>query len=117
MAPEQAELQALVATIDARSSSWGWEYGTFDVVQAAIWIVTDDAGYGGLGTLVRQSGIGGLSTRVILEDEAARAMRMVDEAGIDITQRQIWQDRDLIAAGAEDATLVEWIREREQGGG
>jgi hypothetical protein len=116
-AAEQAELQELAATIEERASSWGWEYSTFDVVQAEIWIVTDDASYGGLGTLVRQTGIGGFGTRAIDEDETVRAMRLVDEAGIDITTRRIWQDRDLIAAGAEDGSLVEWLRQRDQGDG
>jgi hypothetical protein len=117
MAPEEGDLQAVLSTIGKCETSWGWEYGSFNVVQAAIWIVTDDATYSGLGTLVTRRDIFDYGTRAIDEDDAARAMRLVDEAGIDITSKRIWQDRELIATRAEDAVIVEWIRQREQAGG
>ncbi len=110
--PEQAELQLLLNSM-SESQREGWEYRSFDVKQAAIWIVTDDASYSGLGILMRSSGYTGLRTRVIDEDDAARAMQLVDDAGIDITTKAIWNDRDQITEGVEEPALAEWIRERE----
>lgn len=79
----------------------------YDVRQAAIWIVTDDADYDDLGMLVTS-----FSTRAIHEEEAARAMQLVDQAGIPIESRAIWQDRSMILEGLseeEDAALIEWL--------
>jgi alpha-glucoside transport system substrate-binding protein len=79
----------------------------YDVEQAAIWIVTNNADYDDLGTLVSGWGY----ARVIDEDEAARAMQLVDEAGLNITYFRIWRDREMIAEGAS-AALARWLRER-----
>lgn len=79
----------------------------YEVAQAAVWIVTNNADYSDLGTLVGGWGY----ARIILEDEAAQAMRLVDEAGLNITQYRIWDDREMIAAGAS-ANLAAWIRAR-----
>lgn len=79
----------------------------YDVAQAAVWIVTNNADYDDLGTLVSGWGY----SRVILEDEAARAMQLVDEAGLDITNYRIWADREMIAAEASPE-LARWLRER-----
>jgi hypothetical protein len=85
----------------------------YDVKQAAIWIVTDDADFADLGTLVVQRSVYD-AVRVISEQAAAQAMKLVDETGgIDITTRRIWADRRFIAKGA-DPELVEWIKQREQ---
>lgn len=112
--PDQAELSLLLAAM-AEASPHGWEYDVYSVEQAAIWIVTDDATYADLGTLVRQGAIAGFPIRVIMEDDAARAMRSVDEAGIDITGKAIWQDRDRIIEGIEDdLSLIDWLRDLEQ---
>ena len=83
----------------------------FSVRQAAVWIVTDNADYEDLGTLVSGS-IAGFGSRVIEENEAAQAMKLVDEAGIDITQKAIWRDRDLILQGLKDGTLKDWLQQR-----
>ena len=81
----------------------------YEVAQAAIWIVTDNANYDELGTLV--SGLDLAQLRVINEPVAARAMQIVDLAGINITTRRIWQDRELIIAGV-DAELATWLQQR-----
>ncbi|MGD8815267.1 MAG: hypothetical protein PVI78_12415, partial [Anaerolineales bacterium] len=91
----------------------GWEYSSYDVQQAAIWIITDNADYGDLGILVRSTSITGIGSRVIGYEDAARAMQLVDDAGIDITSLAIWEDRDAIAEGVEDTALADWIRARE----
>jgi len=109
--PRQAELKQLMSVLDEASVP-------FDVEQAAIWIVTDDAGYADLGVLVSRpafQAFGG--TRVINEDEAAKAMKLCDEAGIEISKKAIWRDRLTILKGIEDETLREtfrdWLRKKE----
>jgi hypothetical protein len=78
------------------------------VRQAAVWIVTDNANYAGLGTLV-----GSITrARVINETKAAQAMKAVDDAGIDITQKAIWWDRSQILQGLQDETLRNWLQQR-----
>jgi hypothetical protein len=62
-----------------------------------VWIVTDDADYADLGTLRAVVGAFGLSgTRVINQKEAAQAMRLCHEAGIDLRRKAIWKDRAMI---------------------
>jgi len=81
----------------------------YPVRQAAVWIVTDNADYDDLGILVESSlqGLGG--TRVINEDEAARAMRLLSEAGINVKSKRIWQDRQKILRGVKDPDLKAWL--------
>jgi len=64
---------------------------SYETKQAGVWIVTDDADYGGLGILV--GGFFGGGPRVINEEEAANAMMLLEKSGIDITSRSIWNDR------------------------
>lgn len=71
----------------------------FPARQAAIWIVTDDANYEDMGSLRKPSPIapnlpGGM--RMITRSDAAEGMRLVEEAGIDITGKAIWSDKDKI---------------------
>ena len=110
--PENQELQMLMKefeTIYERS----WEYYLFPVQQAAIWIVTNDSSYSSLGTLVTPGDFG-FNIRVIEEDDAVRAMQLVDEAGIDITAKAIWADRTQLSIDLEDPQLQEWLGERAQ---
>jgi len=100
--PQQAALARLMpvlekARVDTRTR------------QAAVWIVTDDANYSDLGVL--QLGFGG--SRVINAGETARALKICDEAGIDITRRKIWNDRQTILAGLGDAELKQWLEEKQ----
>lgn len=86
-----------------------------DVLQAAIWIVTSNANYYQLGIL-RRNPSGGpssvFSPRAVDETDAAMAMRLVDEAGIDIERKAIWRDRHLIAREVSDTALRSWIERR-----
>lgn len=103
--PNQEELKKLISTMQANSV-------TYPVRQAAVWIITDNASYSQLGQLVsRPVGVilGG-GTRVIKEYEAARAMKICDSAGIDITKKAIWRDKETILSGLRDKTLAEWIK-------
>jgi hypothetical protein len=101
--PAKSELAiAARAVASARASS--------AVVQAAIWIISDDADYDGLGELVEGSSYSG--SRAINEPEAAQAMQILDRAGINIRQKRIWNDRRAIARGVRDPALAAWLRGR-----
>lgn len=105
--PNQAELARLIPILDKA----GVEYA---VRQAAVWIVTDNADYGDLGSLVIRSQFqfyGG--SRTIREKETARAMKLCEEAGIDITSKAIWQNRRKILDGLEDGELKMWLEEKK----
>jgi hypothetical protein len=105
--PHQEELARLMPALDAAGVPFG-------VRQAAVWIVTDDADYDDLGTLVSTPAwqvYGG--TREINEYEAARALQICDGAGIDIKHKAIWADRERILQGLTDESLKRWLRERE----
>jgi hypothetical protein len=105
--PHQAELTRLMPVLEKA----GVDYA---IRQAAVWIVTDDADYSDLGILVESyTGFGG--SRVIGESQAARAMKICAEAGIDITQKAIWQDREQIQEGLDKQdALRAWL---EKSGG
>jgi len=110
-APNEEELARLMSVLRKHSVSYG-------VRQAAIWIVTDDADYDDLGTLVSRPSFqmfGG--SRVIGESEAARALQICDEAGIDITQKAIWRDREEIMKGLKDAGLRKWLAAKSASAG
>jgi hypothetical protein len=102
--PQQRELQRLMPALGRANAG-------SNVEQAAVWIVTDDADYADLGILVSRSAyqvFGG--SRVINERETAEAMKILDEAGIDIRQKLIWDDRSEILSGLEDGDLKAWLR-------
>lgn len=104
--PKQRELQKLMPVLNNANVSSAVE-------QAAVWIVTDNADYDDLGTLVSRTQFqtfGG--TRVINEYETAKAMKICDEAGIDITKKAIWWDRNKIIDGLTDEQLKKWLQEK-----
>lgn len=103
--PQQAELAKLMPVLDkARVDP--------ETRQAAVWIVTNNADYSDLGILVvSQFGFGG--SRVINEQETARAMKICDEAGIDITRKAIWRDRQRIISGLKDTELKMWLEQKK----
>ncbi len=80
----------------------------FAVRQAAVWILTDNANYSALGRLV---GAGGFQ-RQIEEEQAVRAMQILDAAGVDLRSRAIWADRTTILGGLKDLALRRWWREK-----
>jgi hypothetical protein len=77
---------------------------SYDVRQAAVWIITDNATFDDLGILVTGSGYSDFNMRVIDEHDAARAIQILDTAGIDVRNRRIWRDR---------ATVIEYLPEGE----
>lgn len=93
------------------------------VGQAVIWIVAVNTDYAALARLgdrannrdpSARSAAEELMRQPIDETDTAMAMRLVDEAGIDIERKAIWRDRRLIAQGAADAALRNWIEQRER---
>jgi hypothetical protein len=85
----------------------------FAVRQAAVWIVTDNASYSDLGSLVsRPAGRPFGGTRVINETHTARAMKLIDSVGIDISAKAIWKDRALILGNVTDPPLRTWLESR-----
>jgi hypothetical protein len=116
-APEQEELQKVLPVLHAAGSDE-------EVIQAAVWIITDDADYDDLGTLVvSYGGLGFGGSRAINEPQAARAMMLLEKAKLDVKQRAVWGDRVSIceevagtqanAAGwcsavLRDTTTLEW---------
>ena len=83
---------------------------SFATRQAAVWIVTDNASYADLGSLIsRPSNLLFGGSRTIRENEAARAMKICEEVGIDITRKKIWIDKQIILRGLTDDELKKWI--------
>jgi hypothetical protein len=103
--PQQAELAKLMPVLNNAGVDT-------ETKQAAVWIVTDDADYEDLGTLVESpTGYGG--TRAINEKEAANAMRICEKAGIDITKKAIWNDRKEILKDLKDNDLKIWLKNKK----
>ncbi len=99
---EQPELGTIIETLNKADVS-------YPVEQAAIWIVTDDASYDDLGMLVGGSPYG---AALIGENEAARAMQLVSDAGLDITAHAIWSEADTLRPKVTDADLTAWLDEK-----
>jgi len=100
--PHQAELARLMTVLDRETNS-------YPVKQAAVWIVTDNADYNDLGILVNSPyGYGG--SRSINEEDAAEAMIICRQAGINIRGKRIWSDRKEILHGIEDAEIKDSFR-------
>lgn len=105
--PHQAELKRLMPVLREANVD-------FAVQQAAVWIVTDNADYDDLETLVERYPWQLIGTRMIREYEAALAMKICEEAGIDITQKAIWKDRNDILQELEDEDLTNWLKQKSQ---
>jgi hypothetical protein len=101
--PPQPEL-ALIAPMLAAQG--------YDVRQAAVWIVTDNASFDDLGTLVTGGAYGNMGgVRVIDPEDAVRAMQIVDAAGVDIRARRIWRDRHTLLQSAPEGEARSWLAE------
>ncbi len=93
-----------------RESDW-------KVKQAAVWIVTDDASYEGLGTLQTRSTFELSGRRTIGVSETVRALWRLDTSGVDVRARRIWADRFLLLhalspppAAKDGNRLARWAR-------
>jgi hypothetical protein len=97
--PNQEELARLMPALNKSGA------GT-TTKQAAVWIITDNADYGDLGILVSDPG----NVRAIGAVETARAMKICSEAGIDITAKSIWRDRETIISQLQAGELKTWLK-------
>ncbi|RMG92418.1 MAG: hypothetical protein D6706_16840 [Chloroflexi bacterium] len=106
--PYQPELATVLPILEEADPS-------YDVLQAAIWIITDNATYEELGILVScLPFILDCDVRAIEEEEAAQALQLLAEAGIDITQKRIWADRNRILQGLPEGELKSWLENFSQ---
>jgi outer membrane protein assembly factor BamD (BamD/ComL family) len=94
------------------------------VLQALVWIVSHNTNFRQLGALVtrpllspkpividKRRGLKiDLSERQIKSQEAAEAMRILNEVGINIKQKRIWQDRQYIYKNLEPGELKDWLK-------
>jgi hypothetical protein len=102
--PHDEELAKLIAHL---AKSWVHPHTR----QAAVWIVTDNANFEDLGTLV--VGFGGIGgSRAITEYGAASAMKICHEAGIDIARKAIWRDRQRVLSGLPAGDLRTWLEQK-----
>ena len=99
--PSQPELARVAARLGNES---------YDVRQAAIWIVSDNADYGDLGILVTGGSYGNVgSVRVIDPEDAVRAMQIVNAAGVDVRERRIWRNRAMLLEATTDGDARRWL--------
>ncbi len=96
-APHQEELSRLMPLLEKEDAD-------YTTVQAAVWIVTDDADFGDLGIL--SDGYG----RAIDCDDAVLAMQRCEKAGMDITQKRIWRDRVYLQGCVDSQTMKNWLK-------
>lgn len=78
----------------------------YPIEQAAIWIVTDDASFDELGMLVEGSRFG---TSIINENDAVRALMLLDEAGLPIRSYAIWGAREQFIGKVSEPDLTAWL--------
>lgn len=81
----------------------------YPTLQAAVWIITDNATWEQMGVLTQ--GI----ARVIRPENAVEALRSCDRAGIPIEEKWIWEQRLMLLGRLEAGPLSQWLEER--GGG
>jgi hypothetical protein len=102
-APKLEDLARLMSSIKNVNANFGTR-------QAAVWIVTDDVSFKELGVLVTQFETPPYgSDRLIKAPEAAWAMKMCADAGIDISAKRIWRDRAEIMKGLPAGALKKWL--------
>ncbi|MDR0534865.1 MAG: hypothetical protein LBG65_00665 [Puniceicoccales bacterium] len=89
----------------------------FAVKQAAVWMLTDNADYEDLGKLITRTIRIGDSRfspiserRMIQEPEAAAAMRLCADAGIDIKTKNIWRAARELHAHLPAGGLRDWLQ-------
>jgi hypothetical protein len=95
--PSQEELVKLMPVLNKANAS-------IPVKQAAVWIVTDNANFDDLGILTNAD-----NTRAIWYESTVRAMKICAEAGIDITKKRIWKDKETIVSKLSAGELKTWL--------
>jgi len=106
--PNDKDLQKLMPVLNEANVS-------SKIKQAAVWIVTDDANYNDLGRLIIPNKVtlqGITGYRLIREYETVMAMKICDEAGINITTKAIWRNRRKILKGLKNEQLKIWLSDK-----
>ena len=78
------------------------------VEAAAVWITAGDASYAALAPLIE-------GARLPAQYAAAVALVFIDRAGIDVTRRQVWTDREEIFGRLRDQGLQVWYERQTAG--
>lgn len=99
--PDDPRLAAVLRSLDRHGA-------TSYARQAAVWIMTSGACLAGFGTRVS----GEARLQYVNEDEAALAMLAIDQNGVDITSKAIWDDMSMIKAGVSDPSVRAWFDAR-----
>jgi hypothetical protein len=71
--------------------------------QAAVWIITDNASFAELGTLLSNN------TRAIGPEETAQALQICSKANINIKAKRIWKDLPAILPYLSEGELKRWL--------
>jgi len=74
---------------------------TVEIEQAALWIADEDARYRDMADDIE-------GDRIPAEYAAAFALMLCDAAGIDVTERRIWEDGALIFDSLREPSLQDW---------
>ena len=103
--PRSHELTRAVQAVTLFSDS-------IEVRQAAVWIITDNSNFAELGALGgRRAGDPGRGGRLISADDAALALKLMQDAGVSTQGRRIWQSRLYMIGEVRDPTLRQWLQQ------
>ena len=105
---EELLYQIQVGTYTVADSPVLYPPRTYEIEQAAVWIADADAGYR---TLER----GVEDPRIPPQYAVAFALVFCDLAGIDITDRQVWRDREAVFGVVRDQGLNAWYQVKTAG--
>ena len=105
---EELFYQIQVGTYTVADSPVLYPPRTYEIEQAAVWIADADAGYS---TLER----GVEDPRIPPQYAVAFALVFCDLAGIDITDLQVWRDREAVFGVVRDQGLNAWYQVKTAG--
>ncbi len=97
----RALMQAIQAGTYAFEGRLTYPARTIEVEQAALWIADENARYRDMADDIE-------GDRIPAEYAAAFALMLCDAAGIDVTERRIWQDGALIFDSLREPSLQDW---------
>ena len=103
--PPPHSLRALMQAIQVGTYSFEgrltYPARTVEIEQAALWIADENARYGDMADDIE-------GDRIPAAYAAAFALMLCDAAGIDVTQRRIWEDGALIFDPLREPSLQDW---------
>ncbi len=102
-APQLAQLMHMiqVGTYTVADSPTLYLPRTHKLEQAAVWIADQDLGYAQLAPYAEEQ-------RLAAPYAVAFALVFCDRAGIDVTTRRVWRDRDQVFSAIRDQGLKVW---------